>query len=122
VTASGDGHLGALGIGEVRRVPPGRHRGQAVIARSATVRSGGPGVSGLNPKALLLFLALLRQFITRSPAWPLAAQIVLLGLVHTANCAVIYTSGGHHGTAGTADTSSRRQSGDLLFTIEVQDG
>jgi threonine/homoserine/homoserine lactone efflux protein len=82
----------------------------------------GAGVSGLNPKALLLFLALLRQFITRSPAWPLAAQIVLLGLVHTANCAVIYTSGGHHGTAGTADTSSRRQSGDLLFTIEVQDG
>jgi threonine/homoserine/homoserine lactone efflux protein len=54
----------------------------------------GAGVSGLNPKALLLFLALLPQFITRGAAWPLAAQIALLGLVHTANCAVVYTSVG----------------------------
>jgi threonine/homoserine/homoserine lactone efflux protein len=54
----------------------------------------GAGVSGLNPKALLLFLALLPQFITRGAAWPFAAQIALLGLVHTANCAVVYTSVG----------------------------
>ena len=56
----------------------------------------GAGVSGLNPKALLLFLALLPQFITRGAAWPFAAQIALLGLVHTGNCAVVYT------TVGTA--------------------
>jgi threonine/homoserine/homoserine lactone efflux protein len=54
----------------------------------------GAGVSGLNPKALLLFLALLPQFVTRGVAWPFAAQIVLLGLVHTANCGVVYTSVG----------------------------
>jgi threonine/homoserine/homoserine lactone efflux protein len=54
----------------------------------------GAGVSGLNPKALLLFLALLPQFITRGAAWPFGAQIALLGLVHTANCAVVYTSVG----------------------------
>jgi threonine/homoserine/homoserine lactone efflux protein len=54
----------------------------------------GAGISGLNPKALLLFLALLPQFVTCGVAWPFAAQIVLLGLVHTANCGVIYTSVG----------------------------
>jgi threonine/homoserine/homoserine lactone efflux protein len=54
----------------------------------------GAGVSGLNPKALLLFLALLPQFITRGTAWPFGAQIALLGLMHTANCAVVYTSVG----------------------------
>jgi threonine/homoserine/homoserine lactone efflux protein len=54
----------------------------------------GAGVSGLNPKALLLFLALLPQFISRGPAWPIAAQIALLGLVHTGNCAVVYTGVG----------------------------
>jgi threonine/homoserine/homoserine lactone efflux protein len=56
----------------------------------------GAGVSGLNPKALLLFAALLPQFITRgtASAWPFGAQIALLGLVHTANCAVVYTSVG----------------------------
>lgn len=54
----------------------------------------GAGISGLNPKALLLFLALLPQFTTRGAAWPFAAQIALLGLVHTANCAVVYTGVG----------------------------
>ena len=58
----------------------------------------GAGVSGLNPKALLLFLAFLPQFLTHGAAWPFAAQIALLGLVHTANCAVVYTSVG--ATAG----------------------
>jgi threonine/homoserine/homoserine lactone efflux protein len=54
----------------------------------------GAGTSGLNPKALLLFLALLPQFITRGGAWPIAVQIMLLGLVHTANCGVVYTGVG----------------------------
>jgi threonine/homoserine/homoserine lactone efflux protein len=54
----------------------------------------GAGISGLNPKALLLFLALLPQFISHGPGWPFAAQIVLLGLVHTANCGVVYTGVG----------------------------
>lgn len=51
----------------------------------------GAGTSGLNPKVFLLFLALLPQFTQPDGAWPLAAQIALLGLVHTAGCAVVYT-------------------------------
>ncbi|NEB14172.1 LysE family translocator [Streptomyces coelicoflavus] len=54
----------------------------------------GAGISGLNPKALLLFLALLPQFAARDSDWPFAAQIVALGLVHTANCAVVYAGVG----------------------------
>lgn len=55
---------------------------------------GGFGVSGLNPKVFLLFLALLPQFVTLDAAWPPAAQIVALGLVHVASCAAVYLAVG----------------------------
>jgi threonine/homoserine/homoserine lactone efflux protein len=50
----------------------------------------GIGVSGLNPKGLLIFLALLPQFTTRHGSWPIAGQIAVLGLVFTLTCAVFY--------------------------------
>ncbi|MFG2502128.1 LysE family translocator [Streptomyces sp. NPDC048441] len=50
----------------------------------------GIGISGLNPKGLLLFLALLPQFTAPHGSWPLAAQIGTLGLVHTLSCAAVY--------------------------------
>jgi threonine/homoserine/homoserine lactone efflux protein len=50
----------------------------------------GVGVSGLNPKGLLLFLALLPQFASPRGSWPVAAQLGLLGLVFTATCAGFY--------------------------------
>jgi len=51
----------------------------------------GFAVSGMNPKALLLFLALLPQFTSRDGAWPVAAQITAMGLVQIVNCAVVYS-------------------------------
>jgi threonine/homoserine/homoserine lactone efflux protein len=54
----------------------------------------GAGISGLNPKALLLFLALLPQFTSQGSAWPFAAQIAVLGGVHTINCAIVYVTVG----------------------------
>jgi threonine/homoserine/homoserine lactone efflux protein len=50
----------------------------------------GVGVSGLNPKGLLLFLALLPQFADRYGSWPLPAQLALLGAVFTATCGLFY--------------------------------
>ena len=50
----------------------------------------GLGISGLNPKVFLLFLALLPQFTDPDADWPLAVQIAVLGLVHVASCAVVY--------------------------------
>jgi threonine/homoserine/homoserine lactone efflux protein len=56
---------------------------RAIVAR-------GIGVSGLNPKGLLVFVALLPQFTQRHGGWPLALQVALLGLVFTATCAAFY--------------------------------
>ena len=64
----------------------GTHRvgsGRATVAK-------GIGVSALNPKGLLLFLALLPQFTSPRWNWPLAAQLGLLGLVFTLSCAAFY--------------------------------
>ncbi len=48
------------------------------------------GVSGLNPKGLLLYLALLPQFTSARWDWPVAAQLGLLGLIFMLTCAVFY--------------------------------
>jgi threonine/homoserine/homoserine lactone efflux protein len=58
-------------------------------ATSATVVQG-LGVSGLNPKGLLLFLALLPQFADRHGSWPLPGQLALLGVVFTLSCGAFY--------------------------------
>lgn len=50
----------------------------------------GVGVSGLNPKGLLIFLALLPQFTDADASWPLAGQIGALGAAFMATCAVFY--------------------------------
>jgi threonine/homoserine/homoserine lactone efflux protein len=54
----------------------------------------GAGISGTNPKGLLLFLALLPQFTAPGTAWPLALQIGVLGLVHALSCGVVYSGVG----------------------------
>ena len=48
-------------------------------------------VSGLNPKALLLCLALLPQFTRSTAAWPVAVQIGALGAIQIVNCALVYS-------------------------------
>jgi threonine/homoserine/homoserine lactone efflux protein len=50
----------------------------------------GIGVSGLNPKGLLIFLALLPQFTDAHARWPVAGQIGVLGLAFMLTCAVFY--------------------------------
>jgi|SRR5215469_3028086 len=83
----------------VRGGPAGRDTGPAgpdtgaVAARSPwRVFARGAGVSGLNPKGLLLYLALLPQFAHPGLGWPVAAQIGLLGVLHMSDCAVVYSA------------------------------
>jgi threonine/homoserine/homoserine lactone efflux protein len=62
----------------------------ATPAAPSAVVVQGLGVSGLNPKGLLLFLALLPQFADRHGSWPLPAQLALLGGVFTLSCGTFY--------------------------------
>jgi threonine/homoserine/homoserine lactone efflux protein len=54
----------------------------------------GAGISGLNPKALLLYFSLFPQFIAPASGWPVAAQTGLLGALHMTACAVVYLAVG----------------------------
>jgi threonine/homoserine/homoserine lactone efflux protein len=89
LTAAGAAYLIWLGISMLRHpaVP------QASDSTGSWLRQvvKGAGVSGLNPKLFLLFLALLPQFTDPRGSWPIAVQIVALGLVHMTSCAVIYS-------------------------------
>jgi threonine/homoserine/homoserine lactone efflux protein len=66
---------------------------EGVEQESSTAGWIGRGftVSGMNPKALLLFLALLPQFTSHVGNWSIPLQIAALGAVHMANCAIVYT-------------------------------
>ncbi|WP_263258995.1 LysE family translocator [Pseudomonas oryzihabitans] len=47
-------------------------------------------ISGLNPKVLLLFLALLPQFTDPHGTWSTSRQMLALGSLHVLSCGVIY--------------------------------
>jgi threonine/homoserine/homoserine lactone efflux protein len=82
----------------------------------------GIGVSGLNPKGLLVLLALLPQFASPHGSWPLSAQLGLLGLVFTLSCALFYLGLGSsarkvlHGRPRAA-TAISSLSGAAMFVI-----
>jgi threonine/homoserine/homoserine lactone efflux protein len=79
--------LGAMTL--ARPSAPGTRAGAAASTNRATLVRG-LGVSGLNPKGLLVFLALLPQFASPHGSWPLAAQLGILGLVFMLSCAAFY--------------------------------
>ncbi|MEB5966566.1 LysE family translocator [Comamonas testosteroni] len=90
LTATGALYLAWLGVG--------LWRSPTSISTAAEAETGtrwhwtvkGASVSGLNPKQLLLLLALLPQFVQPGDSWPVFAQIMVLGAVHAASCAVVY--------------------------------
>ena len=88
----------APGLPEPATVPAGAGAGArpagAPAGLPAAARHGllarGIGVSGLNPKGLLLFLALLPQFTSPRWSWPLAVQLGFLGLIFMISCGTVY--------------------------------
>jgi len=115
LTVVGGGYLIWLGATTFARpaTPAVPAAPAAPPATNRAVLLKGVAVSGLNPKALLLFLALLPQFTDRHRSWPVAAQIAVLGLVFTLTCAVFYLGLGLlartllHSRPATARTVSR---------------
>jgi threonine/homoserine/homoserine lactone efflux protein len=83
-------------------VPPAGAPADPLAGVPAVTPAGGPastgrgllargvGVSGLNPKGLLLFLALLPQFTNPRWSWPLALQLGFLGLIFMISCGTVY--------------------------------
>ena len=124
LTAIGAVYLVWVGIGMLAR--PSTPLAGTGEAAGSWVRQAakGLGISGLNPKVFLLFLALLPQFTRPTASWPLAVQIAVLGLVHVASCAVIYTAVGTGArrvlqTRPAAARAVTRFSGAAMVTIGV---
>ena len=90
ITVLGAAYLLWLGVA-MWRSPGAAHTGQAQVNDTSWHwLAKGTCVSGLNPKQLLLLLALLPQFVQQTAQWPVALQIVVLGGLHAASCAVVY--------------------------------
>ncbi|MFJ6608884.1 LysE family translocator [Streptomyces sp. NPDC091289] len=100
LTVAGAGYLLWLGWGILRQAAVPVAAGETTAAGGTTDASRlrvllkGAGISGLNPKALLLYFSLFPQFIDPATGWPAAAQTGLLSTVHLTACAVVYLSVG----------------------------
>ncbi|MDT0438875.1 MULTISPECIES: LysE family translocator [Streptomyces] len=91
LTVAGAGYLIWLGRHVLRQPAELTAAAGTAGASRARVMLQGAGISGLNPKALLLYLSLFPQFIdTTGDGWPVAAQTGLLGVLHMAACATVY--------------------------------
>jgi threonine/homoserine/homoserine lactone efflux protein len=90
LTVAGAGYLFWLGLNMLLR--PAAPRADDVQASGSWTRwmLKGLCISGLNPKVFLLFLALLPQFADATAPWPVPMQMIVLGLVHTLSCGVVY--------------------------------
>jgi threonine/homoserine/homoserine lactone efflux protein len=94
LTGIGAAYLAYLGLTLLVR-PAAVDHAAVRVAGPPSYRWGhvvrGVGVSGLNPKGLLLFLAILPQFTDPDHGWPVPAQLAALGLVFVVTCGVFYT-------------------------------
>ncbi|GGI44004.1 threonine/homoserine/homoserine lactone efflux protein [Agromyces flavus] len=89
--ATPGGAAGAAGGGDAA-TPGGA--GGATSARPWMRLLQGAGVSGLNPKGLLVLVVLLPQFTDAAGAWPIPVQLAVLGLIFVGACALVYTAVG----------------------------
>ncbi|MCW2240407.1 LysE family translocator [Azospirillum canadense] len=90
LTVFGAGYLLWLGFGVLMHPPvPTAGTDQKGTRLGWILR--GFGISGMNPKALLLFLALLPQFTSPTAPWSIAGQITAMGFVQIVNCALVYS-------------------------------
>jgi threonine/homoserine/homoserine lactone efflux protein len=90
LTMAGGLYLVWLGLATVRYpATPSSSPETPTSSRLSTLLQG-MAVSGLNPKGLLIFLAMLPQFTDPTANWPLPIQMMALGVAFTATCAVVY--------------------------------
>lgn len=100
LTVAGAAYLLWMGVGMWRSPPPAQVSPLETAAAAGSSGHAadrpwhwaikGAGVSGFNPKLILLLLALLPQFVRPAAAWPVGAQILALGAVHAISCCFVY--------------------------------
>lgn len=109
LTFAAAGYLAWLGA-RVLMTPPPVPAGQVVVAAGVPegVRAAGgvaaasappplarivqgAGVSGLNPKGLLVLVVLLPQFTDAAGEWPIPVQLAVLGVIFVGSCALVYS-------------------------------
>jgi threonine/homoserine/homoserine lactone efflux protein len=93
LTIAGAAYLCYLGVETLSR--PGRFERNGDGNNSPQSRPGqflakGLAVSALNPKGLLIFVAVLPQFTRSDQGWPIVAQLALLGAVYTVICGLFF--------------------------------
>lgn len=91
LTYAGAIYLCWLGIAVLRSSPgTPQAEAEALTTTSLAQVTKGFGVTALNPKLPLLFLALLPQFTDPSASWDLGAQMLALGLLHVGTTLAVY--------------------------------
>lgn len=93
LTLAGAAYLMWLGWGVLSRPAASAALGastEAMASSRGRIMLKGAGISGLNPKALLLYFSLFPQFIDPAGGLPVAAQTGLLGVLHMTACAAVY--------------------------------
>lgn len=100
LTFAAAGYLSCLGIRVLREPPELAAAAAAASDGGGAGRAGerpwlrfaqGTGVSGLNPKGLLVLVVLLPQFTDAAGAWPIPVQLAVLGLIFVGSCALVYS-------------------------------
>ncbi|MFD5122476.1 LysE family translocator [Streptomyces sp. NPDC058385] len=94
LTVAGAAYLMWLGGGVLRRPAALGASTEPMATSRGQIMLKGAGISGLNPKALLLYFSLFPQFIHPADGWPVAAQTGFLSALHMSACAVVYLSVG----------------------------
>jgi len=124
LTVAGSLYLIWLGVGALRHPATVHAATDPASGSAARWWLKGFGVSALNPKVFLLFLAVLPPFTDPAAPWPLAAQIAMLGLIHVASCAIVYLAVGYsaHALLRTRPAAARivsKISGIAMIAIGV---
>jgi len=93
VRYAGAAYLLYLGIKMILSKSTGLETGEGdggEAQTDAAVLRQGFVTAPLNPKGLLVFFSLVLQFVSPSAAFPIGVQLLVLGVIHTFNCLVIY--------------------------------
>ena len=93
ITLAGAGYLLWLGVGTLRSWRRATFSAHADGGSGTQLRTflQGMGTSGINPKGLLFYVALIPQFISADASLPVPVQSGLLGMTFVVLVGVVYT-------------------------------